>query len=504
MLKATLKDLGITIMSKCEIKNGIKSIYMYQAFLGCTLLYDLALIFTDIRNIPKTKYLAIAVHGVASLLMAVMILLHNKCIISQQFLGYFTFLMLYSLHIEASKISMLESFTVARFTFTFACCKAWSILVSNDTLSSIALSIIFQTVSEIYGIIFIAFRIKKLSRADLIFSMKQMTVIYMISIFATYYVMKQRYQLSLSNFHSNLFQKYWKNEIDSQEAPVILIIDSQPIYSNKAYDDRIKDTCANYKLIISEDNSNSNNESKNISFTKKEINFHGKQANLIRYNTATHNDNSGTVDQLLFATVIHELRNPLNIIISILNSTSERIESYALKKEINKALSAASMQECLINDVLDMAKINSGHISINSQATNVHNSIQSIVDLFKYQVSANICFSTIINISPSSAFIIDERRYRQVVLNLLSNSLKFTKSGIIQLQVSYSKGKFNTTVFDTGVGIPHNEQHKIFKKFGMTDNAFQLNNNGTGLGLNLCKRLQNHCLLAIILCIEFH
>jgi CheY-like chemotaxis protein len=159
---------------------------------------------------------------------------------------------------------------------------------------------------------------------------------------------------------------------------------------------------------------------------------------------------------------------------------------------IEKGLLAAQMQECLINDILDVAKINNGSLEITHCYTNVRKLITSIYDMFRIKLEPHISFSVKITNPFPTMISIDERRFKQILLNLLSNSAKFTQTGFISIDASYQNGVLSCSVIDSGIGIPKEESAKIFTQFGTIKASSSINSAGSGLGLNLCKKL---CLL---------
>ena len=159
------------------------------------------------------------------------------------------------------------------------------------------------------------------------------------------------------------------------------------------------------------------------------------------------------------------------------------------REAAKKGMMATALQECLINDILDIAKINSGHFQLNPNKCNIKAITIEVYNLLKIKVDDKVSFNLEIGEGFPNNLIIDERRYKQLIMNLISNSIKFTKEGYISLHLHYSSENLYCSVTDSGVGIPDNEKEKIFKQFGMINANTQMNMNGTGLGLNLCKKL---------------
>jgi signal transduction histidine kinase len=238
---------------------------------------------------------------------------------------------------------------------------------------------------------------------------------------------------------------------------------------------------------------NASTESTHIHLSKHTMFVANQPANvyILRDITEVAKSEQDKYFQMLIATITHELRTPLNIIMAILHFILDKSSDASIKKEVTKGLCASSMQETLINDILDMAKIGHGELKLNIQPTNIKDALKDMHDLFKFKINNSIEFKLIIDDLLPKCVSIDERRYKQVVLNLLSNSSKFTTKGFIHLKVSYSNSQLFTSVIDSGVGIEPKDNNKIFKKFAMLSSTSNMNKTGTGLGLSLCKSLVN-------------
>ena len=149
----------------------------------------------------------------------------------------------------------------------------------------------------------------------------------------------------------------------------------------------------------------------------------------------------------------------------------------------------------MINDILDLAKIESGKLQIDQNPFDLPHFLKSLESLFAKEFNAK-GLSFTVNIAPDLPhFIIgDALRLNQILINLLSNSLKFTHQGGVDLHVK-SLGEENGqvtllfTVIDTGIGIATESQEKIFKSFAQADLDIHFKYGGTGLGLNISQRL---------------
>lgn len=209
------------------------------------------------------------------------------------------------------------------------------------------------------------------------------------------------------------------------------------------------------------------------------------------------------------ATMSHELRTPLNAILGMTEGLQEEIFGEINDKQL-KALqtierSGSHLLE-LINDILDVAKIESSQMELDITSTPVIPLCQSSLAFIKQQAEKkNLQLETKLPLNLPDLFV-DERRIRQVLINLLNNAVKFTPDGgSISLEVSHqqqpmksdvgnpSPGNFlRIAVIDTGIGIAPEDINKLFKPFIQIDSALNRQYAGTGLGLTLVKRIVEH------------
>jgi len=206
------------------------------------------------------------------------------------------------------------------------------------------------------------------------------------------------------------------------------------------------------------------------------------------------------------ANMSHELRTPLNAILGMTEILQEEIFGDLNDRQLQSLQTIEKSSNHLlelINDILDVAKIEAGQIKLSCQLSNVEALCQSSLVFIKQQAfSKNIQLET--KIPPHLPPItIDERRIRQVLINLLNNAVKFTPNGgKISLQVNYIKfsgqaeivqgaacDTLEISVIDTGIGIAPDQIQRLFQPFVQVESALNRSYNGTGLGLALVKRL---------------
>lgn len=193
------------------------------------------------------------------------------------------------------------------------------------------------------------------------------------------------------------------------------------------------------------------------------------------------------------ANMSHELRTPLTSILGF---------SSILKQQIFGALNAKQetyMHQihrsgqhllALINDMLDLSKIEAGQMSLEKMQLTVRSICQESIDLVQAQASAREIIIKLTLVAPVEFLYADELRVRQMLLNLLSNAIKFSSpSGEINVMVTQSSGIVNIAVRDEGDGIPLEKQGLIFKPFQQVDPVRDRRQQGTGLGLALTQHL---------------
>jgi len=143
----------------------------------------------------------------------------------------------------------------------------------------------------------------------------------------------------------------------------------------------------------------------------------------------------------------------------------------------------------LINDVLDLSKIEAGRLNLSLNDYSIAELLQTVLTSIEaLATEKNIEIKSVI---PSELMTAkgDEQRIAQVILNLLGNALKFTEEGLVTLELTVSNETFLISVHDTGPGLSENDQKKIFKEFHQADGSSTRKKDGTGLGLSISKKI---------------
>jgi len=192
------------------------------------------------------------------------------------------------------------------------------------------------------------------------------------------------------------------------------------------------------------------------------------------------------------ATMSHELRTPLNSIIGFTGILLQGLVGQLneeQKKQLNMVRTSANHLLSLINDVLDISKIEAGQFKVDNEPFDLPASIRKVEQTVR-PLAEKKGLDLTINIAPDVGMITsDMRRVEQVLLNLLSNAIKFTEQGRVTVTCSTDSGTIIIRVMDTGIGIRNEDIDKVFKPFLQIDSGLARKYEGTGLGLSICKKL---------------
>jgi PAS domain S-box-containing protein len=192
------------------------------------------------------------------------------------------------------------------------------------------------------------------------------------------------------------------------------------------------------------------------------------------------------------ASMSHELRTPLHTIIGFSELLSEQFEGPLndKQKRFVEHIHRDSLHLLeLINDVLDLSKIEAGRLELHREAFDIGMAIEEVLHSIRRQAELKM-LAVDTNIAVESAVYADRVRFKQVLLNLLSNAVKFTpEGGRVRVDASLRDRSFEVSVTDTGVGIPLDEHKTVFDKFYQVGNTTKGVREGTGLGLAITQHL---------------
>lgn len=209
-------------------------------------------------------------------------------------------------------------------------------------------------------------------------------------------------------------------------------------------------------------------------------------------------DEANRAKSTFLATMSHEIRTPMNAVIGMLELTLKRADQGHLDRPaIEVAYNSAKDLLELIGDILDIARIESGRLSLAPERVNLREVIESVVRVFD-GLARQKTLSLLLEFKPDlddTDVLIDPLRFKQVLSNLVSNAIKFTEQGQVKIKVEVlptqlpQQVEMKLVVEDTGIGISRDDQARLFEPFAQADNSGQLARSGAGLGLVICRSL---------------
>ena len=195
------------------------------------------------------------------------------------------------------------------------------------------------------------------------------------------------------------------------------------------------------------------------------------------------------------ANISHEIRTPINGIAGMAGLLSQDSGPEERNTYLNAIKHSAENLKVIINDILDLAAIESGKLSFEKIPFNLHELLPPLIGMFAYQAKEKkLELGYKISSSLNRMLLGDPVRLNQILINLISNAVKFTHSGEIQVLLSSEQKKKNgcvvkIKVMDTGVGVPSDKLDKIFESFSQADASVTRKYGGSGLGLTIVKQL---------------
>lgn len=195
------------------------------------------------------------------------------------------------------------------------------------------------------------------------------------------------------------------------------------------------------------------------------------------------------------ANMSHEIRTPMNAVIGFSSLARQSKDMEMIQQYLEKIEISSDLLLSIVNDILDISKIEADKLVLSHENFDIHKSLDRIHSLFLSQAEAKgLVFQVFNNIPHSLYFKGDQVRFEQILVNLCSNALKFTKQGRITLTadirvINKEQNKITIRVKDTGIGISQETQQKLFSAFTQADESTSRRFGGTGLGLALSKEL---------------
>jgi signal transduction histidine kinase len=206
------------------------------------------------------------------------------------------------------------------------------------------------------------------------------------------------------------------------------------------------------------------------------------------------NDALREADQLkseFLALTSHELRTPLTGILGFTRLVMDGLydDAEEMRSMLQDSYTSGQHLLGLLNDILDLAKIESGRLEVHSVPSNLGqllDEVKPIAEAYPRRAGVELVWP---DASGMPEVMVDPSRLKQVLLNLLSNALKFTKEGSVSIQLERRPGIIALMVVDTGIGVSPEGQARLFQKFAQAEGGHAREYGGTGLGLVICKHL---------------
>ena len=188
----------------------------------------------------------------------------------------------------------------------------------------------------------------------------------------------------------------------------------------------------------------------------------------------------------------HELRTPLTGILGFTRLVLDGLyeDEDEMRRMLSDSYASGRHLLDLLNDILDLAKIEAGRMQIHTEPWSLHvlmEEVKPIAQAYPRKPGTELIWPE--NLASLPEVLVDPGRLRQVLLNVLSNAIKFTKEGSVRVQVERGFGQVNIQIVDTGIGITPEAQARLFQKFVQAEGGHSREYGGTGLGLVICKHL---------------
>lgn len=190
------------------------------------------------------------------------------------------------------------------------------------------------------------------------------------------------------------------------------------------------------------------------------------------------------------ANMSHELRTPLNGVVALSDLLRQRLDAPEDREMATLIVSSGRLLEQVVNDILDVSKIEAGHLKLEARAFDVEQMVRDISSLHAAAAAARgLTLGYVVSAQARGAYLGDSVRLTQILSNLLSNAVKFTETGRVTLRVAKTRDGLRFSVRDTGIGFEQVQASRLFERFEQADQSTTRRFGGTGLGLSICASL---------------
>jgi signal transduction histidine kinase len=289
-----------------------------------------------------------------------------------------------------------------------------------------------------------------------------------------------------------LGQRMFAFQVFTAVAMVALYLTEVAVASNRAAQAAVRQSESRYRSLA--DELEARVEDRTIDLQREIAEREAIQQDLVHAKLLAEEANHAK--SAFLANMSHELRTPLNAILGyseMLEDDAAEEGRPAVVEDLRRIQRSGHHLLSIINDVLDLAKIESGRIEVFPKKVEVSSIVTDLVGTISPLAEENRNELRIEVDLPDAIVEIDPVKFKQCVLNLLSNACKFTKDGVVTLCVRPSEDPevpgLHWEVQDTGIGISKSDQQRLFRPFTQVDNTFTRRHDGTGLGLVISQRL---------------
>ena len=205
-------------------------------------------------------------------------------------------------------------------------------------------------------------------------------------------------------------------------------------------------------------------------------------------------EKAGEAKSSFLANMSHEIRTPMNGVLAMLELVSRKETNPEKQDQLQIAHNSARSLLNVLDDVLDYSRLEAGQFTIVSEPYDLRTIIEEVAGLFRSKATnKNVSILTTFENDLPKTIVGDQARVRQIVSNFVSNALKFTEKGSVEVQVRREHAQpdeqIRIEIVDTGIGISKEALSKLFQRFSQVDTSSTRQYGGTGLGLVLCKQL---------------